>query len=69
MEKKTMTENLKDKAKSWPLWLALAALVVWTVKTTAGIDIGAQVDEFMDLLLAVLVAFGIVNNPNSRDTL
>lgn len=69
MEKKTMVDNLKEKVKSWPLWLALAALVVWMVKTTAGIDIGTQVDEFMDLLLAVLVAFGIVNNPNSRDTL
>ena len=69
MEKKTMAENLKEKAKSWPLWLALAALATWTVKTTAGIDIGPQVDEFMDLLLAVLVAFGIVNNPNSRETL
>lgn len=69
MEKKTLAENFKEKAKSWPLWLALAALVVWAVKTTVGIDIGNQVDEFMDLLLAVLVAFGIVNNPNSRDTL
>ena len=69
MEKKSLGENLKEKSKSWPLWLALAALVVWTVKTVANVDIGPQVDEFMDLLLAVLVAFGIVNNPNSRDTL
>ena len=69
MEKKSLGENLKEKAKSWPLWLALAALVVWTIKTAANVDIGPQVDEFMDLLLAVLVAFGIVNNPNSRETL
>ena len=49
--------------RSWALWLALSALVTFCVKEFAGIDISATVDKLMNLLLPVLVAFGIVNNP------
>lgn len=57
---------MNEKLKSWPLWLALAALIVFCVKQFTGADVGPVVDEFMDLLLPVLVAFGIINNPNDR---
>lgn len=49
--------------KSWALWLAIAALVVFCVKEFAGIDISPTVDGLMNVLLPVLVGFGIVNNP------
>lgn len=49
--------------KSWALWMSIAALVVFCVKEFAGIDISETVDGFMNVLLPVLVAFGIVNNP------
>ena len=49
--------------KSWALWLALGALVVFCVKEFAGIDISGTVNGLLDVLLPVLVAFGIVNNP------
>lgn len=49
--------------KSWALWLALAALLVFCVKEFAGIDISETVDGLMNVLLPVLVAFGVVNNP------
>lgn len=49
--------------KSWALWVALAALVVFCVKEFAGVDISETVDGLLDVLLPVLVAFGIVNNP------
>ena len=52
--------------KSWALWLALAALIVFCVKEFAGIDISATVDGLLDVLLPVLVAFGVVNNPTDR---
>lgn len=57
---------MSEKLKSWPLWLALAALIVFCVKQFTGADVGPVVDEFMNLLLPVLVAFGIINNPNDR---
>lgn len=57
-----MKEFLK-RFKSWALWLAIAALVVFCVKEFAGIDISQKVDGFLDVLLPVLMAFGIVNNP------
>ena len=49
--------------KSWALWLSIAALAVFCVKEFAGIDISETVDGFMNVLLPVLVAFGIINNP------
>ena len=49
--------------KSWALWMSIAALVVFCVKEFGGIDISETVDGFMNVLLPVLVAFGIVNTP------
>lgn len=61
-----MTQN---RLKSWALWVAVAALVVFCVKEFAGIDISQTVDGLLNVLLPVLVAFGIVNNPTSSTTL
>lgn len=58
---------MAERFKSWALWLSLAALVVFCVKEFAGIDISATVDGFLDVLLPVLVAFGVVNNPTDRE--
>lgn len=59
-------KNFLARFKSWALWLALAALVVFCVKEFAGVDISATVDGLMDVLCPVLVAFGIVNNPTDK---
>jgi uncharacterized membrane protein len=52
--------------KSWALWVAVAALVVFCVKEFAGVDISGTVDGLLNVLLPVLVGFGIVNNPTDR---
>lgn len=52
---------------SWALWLSIGALIVFCVKTFTGIDISDTVDGFLNVLLPVLVAFGIVNNPTDRN--
>jgi len=59
----------QKKYKSWALWLAVAALMVFCVKEFAGMDIGKTVDGILNVLLPVLVGFGIVNNPNSKASL
>ena len=59
----------QNRFKSWALWLSLAALVVWVVKTFWQIDISSQTEEFMNVILPVLIGFGIVNNPTDRDGL
>ena len=56
-------KNFLTRFKSWALWLALAALVVFCVKEFGGMDISGTVNGLLDVLLPVLVAFGIVNNP------
>lgn len=58
----------QNRFKSWALWLAVAALIVFCVKQFAGIDISATVDGLMNVLLPVLVGFGIINNPTDRES-
>lgn len=52
--------------RSWALWLAVSALVVFCVKEFGGVDISDTVDGLLNVLLPVLVAFGIVNNPTDK---
>ena len=59
----------QNRLRSWALWTSLAALVIFCVKEFAGLDISETVDGLLDALLPVLVAFGIINNPTSRNTL
>ena len=52
---------------SWAVWLSIAALVVFCVKEFAGVDIANIVDGLLNVLLPLLVAFGIVNNPTDKN--
>ena len=60
---------LQNRFKSWALWTAIAALVVFCVKEFAGIDIQPTVDGLLDVLLPVLVGFGIINDPTNKNAL
>lgn len=55
-----------SRFKSWALWLSLASLIIWCAKTFSGIDLSETINGFLNVLLPVLVAFGIVNNPTDR---
>ena len=57
---------MQNRFKSWALWTSIAALVVFCVKEFAGIDISETVDGLLNVLLPVLVGFGIINNPTER---
>ena len=63
---KNFINSILPRFKSWALWLSIAALVTFCVKEFAGIDVADTVDGFMNVLLPVLVAFGIINNPTDR---
>ena len=52
----------QSKLRSWPLWTAIFALIVFSAKTYFGYEIPG-IDQFVNLLLPVLVGFGVVNNP------
>lgn len=62
-------KRILEKMKSWPLWLAIAALVIFCVKEFGGVDISEPVNGLLNVLLPVLIAFGVVNDPNSRTQL
>ena len=60
---------MKERLQSWALWLALAALAAFVVLNLTGVDIREPVNALMALLLPVLVAFGIINDPTVHDRL
>lgn len=64
----TIWQNLKEKAKSPVLWVSILAMIAFVAKRWCGYEIPGW-DEFVDLFIALLAAFGIVNNPNSRNTI
>lgn len=57
---------MKERFKSPVLWTALIALVVFVLKTWCRAEIEG-IDEFTELLLAVLIAFGVCNDPTNRE--
>ena len=56
-----------SRFKSWAVWLSIGSLVVFCAKEFGGIDISRTVNGLLDVLLPLLVAFGIVNNPTDRE--
>lgn len=56
-------KNILNRFRSWAVWLSIGALVVFCAKEFGGIDISGTVNGLLDVLLPLLVAFGIVNNP------
>lgn len=66
---KNFFKKLAPRLRSWALWLSLSALVVFCVKEFSGIDLSETVDGLMNVLLPVLVAFGIINNPADKNSI
>ena len=60
-------KNFLSRFKSWAVWLAIGALIIFCAKEFGGIDISGKVNGLLDVLLPLLVAFGIVNNPTDRE--
>ena len=52
--------------KSWALWMSVAALIVYVCKTVCKIDIEDWVNGLMDVLLPVMIGFGLISNPNEK---
>ena len=63
---KKIKEFFGSRFKSWALWLSLSALVVFCAKEFGGVDISETMDGLLNVLLPVLTAFGIVNNPTDK---
>jgi uncharacterized membrane protein len=55
----------QNRFKSWALWLSVAALISFVVKTYFGFEI-PQFDTLVNMVLVVLAGFGIINNPTDK---
>lgn len=64
----TIWQNIREKMRSPVLWTALAAMIFFVAKEWCGYEIAGW-DHFVELLIALLAAIGIVNNPNSRNSI
>ena len=60
-------KEILNRFKSWAVWVSIGALVIFCAKEFAGIDISNTVNGLLDVLLPLLVAFGIVNNPTDKN--
>jgi len=52
--------------RSWGAWSSTALLIVFTLKNFFDIEV-PNVDEFLSLVFACGLAWGIWNNPTERD--
>ncbi len=59
--------TMQNRWRSWALWMSIAALIVFCVKQFAGVDISSPVNEIMNLVLPIMVAFGVINNPTDGE--
>jgi len=59
---------MQNRFQSPVLWLAVAALVGFVSKTYFNYEI-PEFDTLVNLILVVLVGFGIVNNPTDKNSL
>lgn len=62
-----MTQN---RFKSWALWVSVAG-AVWTIMSAFGVTEAIGITEtvftqVLDAIGAILIAFGIVNNPTDK---
>lgn len=58
---------MQNRWRSWALWMSIAALIVFCVKQFGGVDISSPVNEIMNLVLPIMVAFGVINNPTDGE--
>ncbi|MBQ7033777.1 MAG: holin [Clostridia bacterium] len=56
---------MQNRFKSRVLWMAVAALIAFVTKEWLGWEI-PRFDEFVELVMAVLVGFGVINNPTDK---
>lgn len=57
----------QNRLKSWALWVSIGALIVFVVKQIFGVDISETVNGLLDVLCPVVVGFGIINDPTTKD--
>lgn len=58
----------QNRWRSKALWLSVAALIGFVAKNYLGYEI-PQYDQLVDLVLTVLIGFGIINSPTNQGKL
>lgn len=57
---------MSNRLKSPVLWISCASLFAFIMKAWVGWEI-PHFDEFTELLLGVLIGFGVLNNPTDAE--
>jgi len=59
----------QNRLKSWALWTAIAALITFCLKEFFQIDMDETMNGLLNVLLPVLVGFGIINDPTNKNSI
>lgn len=62
---RTMKIDWKSRIKSYPFWVAFFSLIGLFVIDLGTIDVGTY-EKYVDAILSLLIAAGIVNNPTTN---
>ena len=68
-----MENNTQNRFRSWALWASVAG-ALWTIMSAFGVTEAIGLTEsvytqVLDAVGAILIAFGIVNNPTDKNHL
>jgi phi LC3 family holin len=60
----------QNRFRSWALWVSVAGLIFLLLTKVFGLDINLQLwDEVLTAIGTILIGFGILNNPTSKNSL
>lgn len=62
-----MGKNFLERLRSPVLWASIMALVFFVAKKWIGFEI-PEWDTFVELVMAVLIGFGVLNNPTDKSS-
>ena len=61
-------DRMQNRLKSPVLWTSIFALFYFVMKNWIGFEIPMW-QEFVDFVMAIVVALGVVNNPTNKDNI
>ena len=70
MKKEELNMEKQNSFRSWALWVSVAGLIFLLLTKVFGLDINLQLwDEVLTAIGTLLIGFGILNNPTSKNSL
>lgn len=60
--------NFKNRLKNYGLWISIASLVFMILQDAGVIITPEKYQAYVDIILAILILLGIINNPDTENS-